>query len=168
MDLSTYKCKIILLLTHSAPPQSSVLLLPNLLKHFPSPAISFFPALKPTFSLFPTLHNFSAFPSFPAPSRPANFNQAWLRTNAIKHLRMHHHLRVSVLRELYKVLLYFTYFIRLWMVVVIHKIFCNWHYGGWLTHLWTSVGFHKIFHIAVVNWTSYGASFHLWQNVDWK
>ena len=41
-----------------------------------SSAISFFHALKPIYSLFPTLHNFSAFPSFPAHSRPACFNQS--------------------------------------------------------------------------------------------
>ena len=41
-----------------------------------SPAIAFFRSLKPTSSLIPTLHNLSAFPSFPTPSRPASFNQS--------------------------------------------------------------------------------------------
>ena len=85
-------------------------------------AISFFRALKPTSSLSPTLHNFCAFPSFPASSRPAYFNQSWLRINATKHLRIHHHLRVLVSRELYKALLYFTllYFTLLyWYTILI-------------------------------------------------
>ena len=41
-------------------------------------------------------------------SRPASFNQYSSRTNANKHLRIHHHLRVLVSRGLYKALLYFT------------------------------------------------------------
>ena len=80
----------------------------TLLKHFISPAISFFCVLKPTFSLFPTLHNFSVFPSFAAHSRTASFNQSLLRINAIKHLRIHYHLQVLVLRGGY-IKLYFTY-----------------------------------------------------------
>ena len=44
-------------------------------------------------------------------SRPVSFNQYSSRTNANKHLRIHHHLRVLVSRGLYKAftLLYFTY-----------------------------------------------------------
>ena len=41
-------------------------------------------------------------------SRPASFTQYSSRTNANKHLRIHHHLRVLVSRGLYKALLYFT------------------------------------------------------------
>ena len=40
--------------------------------------------------------------------RAASFNQYSSRTNANKHLRIHHHLRVLVSRGLYKALLYFT------------------------------------------------------------
>ena len=74
-------------------------------------AISFFHALNPTYSLFPTIHNFSAFSSIPASSRPTHFNQSWLRIDATKHLRIHHHLRVLVSLGLYKAftLLYFTF-----------------------------------------------------------
>ena len=43
-------------------------------------------------------------------SRQASFNQYSSRTNANKHLRIHHHLRVLVSRGLYKALLYFLYF----------------------------------------------------------
>ena len=44
-------------------------------------------------------------------SRPASFNQYSSRTNANKHLRIHHHLRVLVSRGLSKAftLLYFTF-----------------------------------------------------------
>ena len=47
-------------------------------------------------------------------SRPTSFNQYSSRTNANKHLRIHHHLRLLVSRRLYKALLYFTllYFIN--------------------------------------------------------
>ena len=49
-------------------------------------------------------------------SRPASFNQYSSRTNANKHLRIHHHLRVLVSLGLYKAVLYFTllYYLSDW------------------------------------------------------
>ena len=41
-------------------------------------------------------------------SRPASFNQYSSRTNASKHQRIHHHLRVLISRGLYKALVYLT------------------------------------------------------------
>ena len=61
------------LLTHTTPPQSSALLLPTLAEHSLFLVISFFRALKPTFSLFPSLHNFSALPFLPAPFPTSQF-----------------------------------------------------------------------------------------------
>ena len=61
--------------------------------------------------LFPTLHNFPLSRFSLLLSLPASFNQYSSRTNANKHLRIHHHLRVLVSLGLYKDLLYFTYFI---------------------------------------------------------
>ena len=52
-------------------------------------------------------------------SRPASFNQYSSRTNANKHLRIHHHLRVLVSRELYKALLYFAYFTYIYIYIYI-------------------------------------------------
>ena len=52
--------------TQTTPPQSPALLLPTLAEHSLFLVISFFHALKPTSSLFPTLHNFSAFSCLPA------------------------------------------------------------------------------------------------------
>ena len=97
-----------LLLTHTTPSQSSVLFLPALSKYFLSPAISFFRALKPTFSLFLTLHDLSAVrPSALLLDRPVLTGLS-SPINATKHLIIHHHLLVLVWRRLYKLLLYFT------------------------------------------------------------
>ena len=48
-------------------------------------------------------------------SRPASFKQYLSRTNANKHLRIHHHLRVLVSRGLYKAftLLYFLLYVSI-------------------------------------------------------
>ena len=72
--------------------------------------ISFFRALIPTSSLFPTLHNFPLSHLSLLLSRPASFNQYSSRINANKHPTIHYHLRVLVSRGLYKALLYCTYF----------------------------------------------------------
>ena len=58
--------------THTTPSQSSALLPPTLAEHSLFLVISLFRALKPTSSLFPTLHNFSALPFLLAPSRPTS------------------------------------------------------------------------------------------------
>ena len=79
-------------------------------KYFPESLKS----LKPTSLLFPTLHKFPALPFLPAPFRSASLNQYSSRTNANKHLRINHHIRVLVSRGLYKALLYFTYFTLLY------------------------------------------------------
>ena len=52
---------------------SSALLLPILTEHSLLLVISFFRALNPTSSLFPTLHNFSALPCLPAPFPTGQF-----------------------------------------------------------------------------------------------
>ena len=52
-------------------------------------------------------------------SRPASFNQYSSRTNANKHIRIHHHFRVLVSLGLYKALLYFLFTLRyLYLLVV--------------------------------------------------
>ena len=79
----------------------------------PCKAFSFFRALKPTSSLFPTILNLPALPSFPAPFPTGSFSQYSSRTNGNKHLRIHHHFRVLVSRGLYKALLYFSYLLSL-------------------------------------------------------
>ena len=61
MNLSNYKSKILCAWHTLLHLQSLILLLPTLLEHFLSSIISFFRALKPTFSLLLTIHNFSAF-----------------------------------------------------------------------------------------------------------
>ena len=92
-----------------------------------SPALSFFRALKPTFSLFVTFHKLSAFPTFSAPSRPASFS-SWI--NATKHLIIRHHLRVLVLWGYITLLLYFA-FIFLWMENKSRKSVVNFYYVLW-------------------------------------
>ena len=72
MDLSTNKSKI-LCSWHTTPPQSSALLIPTLAEHSLFLVISFFRALKSTYSLFPTFHNFAALPFLPAPFPTSHF-----------------------------------------------------------------------------------------------
>ena len=97
MEFSTNKSKILrsrhipLHYSHqlySFPPLQSTLFL----------AISFFPFLKPISLLFPTLHNSLLSHLSLLLSRPTNFNQYSSQTNANKHLRIHHHLRVLTSR----------------------------------------------------------------------
>ena len=83
-------------LIHTTPPQSSALLLPTLAEHSHFLVISFFRASKPPlYSFLPSiislLSRFSMLLSW-----PATFNQYSSRSNANKHLRIHHHLRMLV------------------------------------------------------------------------
>ena len=95
MELSTNKFKI-LRSGHTPLLQSPALLLPTLAEHSLFLAISFFRASnQPLYSFLPSiiflLSRFSLLLY-----RPASFNQYSSRTNANKHLRIHHHLQVLV------------------------------------------------------------------------
>ena len=117
--------------THTTPHQSSALLLPTLAEHSLFLVISYFRASNPPLhSFLPSIISLLFRVSLPL-SRPPSFNQYSSRTNANKHLIIHHHLRLLVSRRLYKALLYFT---LLYTLRPPHHILRSPHHALQLTH----------------------------------